>query len=48
MRPDAERRTTVGVSLRTLWRRNAVRDALRHRSALKRVLRIWLGLHDPF
>ncbi|KPW28826.1 Uncharacterized protein ALO87_04722, partial [Pseudomonas syringae pv. apii] len=36
----AERRTMVRLSLRTLQRRNALRDALRHNSAPRRILKI--------
>ncbi|MCF5650440.1 DUF1534 domain-containing protein [Pseudomonas syringae] len=37
---DAERRTIVGLSFLTLQRVNAVLDALRHRSAPRRMFRI--------
>ncbi|RMO79881.1 hypothetical protein ALQ34_04648, partial [Pseudomonas syringae pv. maculicola] len=40
---DAERRTMVRLSLRTLQRRNALRDALRHNSAPRRILKTGRG-----
>ncbi|MCF5221994.1 DUF1534 domain-containing protein [Pseudomonas syringae] len=40
---DAERRTIVRLSLRTLQRRSALRDALRHTSAPRRILKTGRG-----